>query len=58
MVKARQMEDAVEGKDLNLYGWGMSEPRGVLGGDVGGDRDVAREGSALSLFFERNIGGE
>jgi hypothetical protein len=43
MVKARQMEDAVEGEDLDFNGRGMSAPRRILCGDVGGNCHVARE---------------
>ncbi len=53
MVKARQMEDAVEGKDFDFNGGRMAEARGIFGGDIGGDRDVASEAWSASLRFGR-----
>jgi hypothetical protein len=56
MVKACQMQDAVEGENLDFNGWGMSEPGGILCGNVGGDRDIARETGALNVFLGRTLG--
>ena len=42
VVKARQMKNSMQCKDLDFVGNGMPQPYGVLQRDVGGDRDVAR----------------
>jgi len=43
MVKARQMKDSVENKNLHLQRGGMTETAGIVERDVGGAVDLARD---------------
>ena len=43
MIVSRQVQDAVQGKNLDFFGGGMSEAAGILGGDLGRDRHISRE---------------
>jgi len=56
MVKARQMEDAVEGEKLDFNRRSMSQPGGILCGNVGGDCDISRESGTLNVFLGRTLG--
>jgi len=42
MIEPRQMEDPVQCQDLNFDRRRMSEPPGILTGDIGGDGNFAR----------------
>jgi hypothetical protein len=55
MVKPRQMEDAMEDEDLDFNSRRMSEPRGILYGDVSGNCDVASEVWTPLLRFGRTL---
>jgi len=53
MVETRQMENSMQCQNLDFVGGGMSEPRGILHGDVPRDGDLSGKLCTVPVFRAR-----